>query len=162
MKLTQARLKELLHYEPSTGVFTWLVNRTNGVKAGDRPGFDVNGYRGVFIDNVMYKLHRLAFLYMEGAFPVAYVDHMNCDKADNRWTNLREATNSQNQHNRGKIYSSTGCKNVTFVPQRNKYQVGIRVNKKSIFFGYFDDLEFADLVATEAREKYHGEFARHR
>jgi HNH endonuclease len=161
MKLTQARLKELLHYSPETGECTWLVNRTNGVKAGDRAGFDVNGYQGVYIDNVMYKIHRIAFLYMNGMFPVEYVDHVNCNKADNRWSNLREATNSQNQHNRSEVGSNTGCKNVTYIPGRNKYQVGFRLNKKSLFFGYFDDLELADLVATEAREKYHGKFARH-
>jgi hypothetical protein len=87
------------------------------------------------------------------------IDHVNGIKDDNRIENLREATGSQNQLNKTITKSNTsGVKNVTF--EQNKYRVRLRINKKLINIGTFDNLELAELVAIEARDKYHGEFAR--
>jgi len=100
--LTQARLKELLHYDPKTGEFTWLVDRTNGRKAGDAAGSLREGYRTIGVDGTQYYSHRLAVLYMTGAWPDAglHVDHINREKHDNRWENLRVVSRSKNMRNR--------------------------------------------------------------
>jgi hypothetical protein len=162
-EITQAALKEKIHYDPETGIFRWLVNRTNGVKAGDLAATSrQNGYAVMCFANKTYKAHRLAWLYMTGEFPPEYIDHINCEKSDNRWSNLRMASNSENQRNRTGTGSNCGAKNVTFLPKRNKFQVSLKVAGKEKFIGYYDDFELADLVAHEAREKFHGTFARHR
>lgn len=96
MILTQARLKELLHYDPETGVWTRLVATSNSIRIGDVAGGVNHGYVRISVDGRKYSAHRLAFLYQTGAWPSAEVDHWNLDKADNSWGNLRGATRSQN------------------------------------------------------------------
>lgn len=157
--LTQQDLKSVLHYNEETGIFTWIKNRTGGVKAGDIAGTIMSGYLTCFVYGVQYKLHRLAFLYVTGSFPEEYIDHINGDKTDNRWLNLRAATNSQNQHNRPWFSSASGKKNITYVKNRNKYQVSLRINGKNKWIGYYSNIEEAEKAADEARQKYHGEFA---
>jgi hypothetical protein len=76
---------------------------------------------------------------------------------------LRPATYPENNRNaRIRKDNSSGCKNVCWRKDRKKWVVGIRINGKRINFGFFDDLELADLVAHEARDKYHKDFARHK
>jgi hypothetical protein len=101
MKLTQGRLKEVMSYEPNTGVFLWLIDRTNGVKAGDIVGcIESKGYKVTSIDGEAHKLHRLAFFYMTGEMPFLDVDHINGITSDNRWGNLRLVSVSENGKNR--------------------------------------------------------------
>lgn len=100
--LTQARLKELLDYDPETGVFTHRVNHRNrraraGLSAGTATK---DGYLFLNVDGKAYYAHRLAFLWMEGAAPPAAVDHRNGSRVDNRWANLRKATWGENAQNR--------------------------------------------------------------
>jgi hypothetical protein len=98
--LTQERLKELLRYDPDTGIFTWLKTNSNRARAGSTAGCkSCNEYIVVRIDGVLRRAHRLAWLYMTGS-SVAEIDHANRDKSDNRWANLRAATRSQNNINR--------------------------------------------------------------
>ena len=99
-KLTQEELKELLHYDPDTGVFTWKKGRQGRIKKGGIAGNeDQSGYCKIVVKGKRYGAHRLAFLYMEGYFPEHQVDHINRDRGDNRWVNLREATHTCNMRN---------------------------------------------------------------
>jgi hypothetical protein len=97
--LTQERLKSILHYEPSSGVFTWVncPNRPDltGKVAG---GLDDKGYTLIRIGE-LYRAHRLAFLYMEGEFPLGEVGHHNCVRDDNGWVNLYKCTHQENMNN---------------------------------------------------------------
>jgi hypothetical protein len=97
--LTAARLRELLHYDPKTGRFTWLVQ--NASKSWPRVGtkHDAKGYIRIGIDNRKYLAHRLAWLYMTGSWPKSDVDHINRRPGDNRWRNLRVVTRAQNNLN---------------------------------------------------------------
>jgi hypothetical protein len=91
------------------------------------------------------------------------VDHINMDRSDNRIENLRLATRSQNMMNMpAHADSKSGVKGVSWREDTKKWAVRVTIGGgvyKS--FGCYDDLELAELVAQEAREKYHGEFARH-
>lgn len=98
--LTAESLRELLHYDPQTGIFTWRVTRGN-LKACSRAGsMKEDGYIRVCIGERRYHAHRLAWLYVTGDWPVEEIDHINRNKADNRFTNLRPATRSTNEQNR--------------------------------------------------------------
>ncbi len=93
-ELTQKRLKELLHYDPDSGVFTWKVNRGGIAKAEVVAGcIGSHKYILINVDRKRYLAHRLAFLYMENHFPVNQVEHINRIKSDNCWGNLRHSTN---------------------------------------------------------------------
>ena len=81
---------------------------------------------------------------------------------NNKWYNLREATKSQNANNRGPQSNNTsGYKNVYWKKQMKKWNVIIQVKGKLKHFGYYDDIELANLVASEARDSFQGKFARH-
>ena len=98
-QLVAERLEELLLYEPETGNFIRRTDR-GGYRAGSIAGWLAKtGYIQLNIDGQKYYAHRLAFLYMDGEFPPEYVDHINKDKTDNKWRNLRPVTQRQNMEN---------------------------------------------------------------
>ena len=102
-ELTQERLKELLHYCPDSGEFSWLQKTRPQINIGDKAGSIANtdGYVRIKINKKLYLAHRLAFLYMDGRFPPEQVDHINRSESDNKWANLRPSTASENQCNKG-------------------------------------------------------------
>lgn len=159
--ITQNELKEVLHYDSETGLFTWKVTLSNVAKKGKICNcLNVQGYIQIRINKKLYLGHRLAWLYMYGSFP-SRTDHINGIRNDNRASNLREVTNSQNMYNTALRKDNTsGTKGVHWIASRGKYRVEIMFDKIKKHLGYFKDLELACLVANEAREKYHGEFVR--
>ena len=160
MMLTQSRLKELLHYDPETGVFTRATKRF-GIRVGDIAGNIYKGYVRIKVDNKLYRAHRLAFLYMLGTWPEDQVDHIDLCRANNIWANLREATHAQNQHNTQKPKrNKSGYKGVYFAKDRAKYRAEIRINKKSTRLGQFNTPEEAYEAYCAAAKIYHKEFAR--
>ena len=159
--LTEERLKQLLTYDPETGLFTWKVDKKSAKKGSVCGNNTVQPYIEVHIDGTKYLAHRLAFLYQTGRLPQNIIDHINGNGRDNRFTNLRVATTSQNAMNKRKSRnSSTGVKNVTFRKDRGKYAVIVEVNGKGKSFGHHETLELAELVAHYARESVHKEFAK--
>lgn len=157
--ISQERLKELLTYNPDTGLFTWNVSRPNGVKIGDNAGQrDQRGYGRVGLDGERYKLHRLSYLYYYGVIP-NMLDHINGDTFDNRIENLRSCDAAENNLNRSHTKANKlKVKNVHQEPRSGKYIVQININGKQQYLGRFEDLELAELVATEGRNKYYGAF----
>lgn len=161
--ITQQELKELLHYNPETGIFTRKTKVNRNKVIGSIAGTtDFHGYVAITIDGKKYKAHRLAWLYMYGKFPDNCIDHINNITTDNRIVNLRDATLSQNQCNKKiNVNNSSGVKGVSWHKKMKKWRVRLYVNQKETNFGFFDDLELAQLVAEEARVKYHKQYANH-
>ena len=120
-----------------------------------------NGYVRVRVDGKMYGVHQVVFVMFNGYLP-KIIDHVNNIKADNRIENLREATKSENGYNtKLPVNSKSGIKNVCWVKKLNSWQVKLKVKSICKVIGYFKDLELAELVAYEARNKFHGKFANH-
>lgn len=159
--LTQERLKALLHYEPATGVFTWLVRRPNGVKVGDVAGsINAKGYRIIKIGGKPFKAARLAHLYMTGEWPAELMDHESRERSDNTWDNLRPATNSQNCANRLLGKNQTGFKGVVYRANRNAYEAYLKKAGQRHFLGYFRTAEEAGAAYARAAADHFGTFAR--
>lgn len=126
------------------------------VKIGDVAGTINKGYRRVQVDGEHYLAHRLIWLMIHGKFPTDMLDHINGDKADNRITNLREATNQQNQHNRIKpqSHNKSGFLGVNS-HKCGRFQAQIGINGKIKYLGLFDTPEKAHDVYLQAKRKHH-------
>lgn len=157
--LTQEYLHSLFNYKD--GQLFWKISRFGASKNIPAGSITNRNYRVVYIDYKQYQLHKIIFLYHHGFYP-KLIDHIDGNPANNKIENLREATYFQNAQN-CKVYSTntSGFKNVHLCNLTKKWRVVISINGKRLRLGYFKDLELADLVAQEARAKYHGIFARH-
>jgi hypothetical protein len=134
------------------------------VRIGQKLGYVTNsdGYVKLGLLGKYYCAHRLIFMMFYGYMPKR-IDHIDGNPANNRIENLREVTNVQNcQNSKKRITNTSGYKNVNWRKDRQHWRVDIKINGKSFYFGSYDDIELANLVAIEARNKYHGEFARHK
>ena len=148
--LTADRLREVMHYDPETGIFT-----RDGKVAGAIYG---DGYRRISIDGTVYLAHSLAFLFMTGARPKLCVNHRNDNRGDDRWSNLRLATKAQTLRTR-KPANKLGIKGVQMTPGGN-YRATITINYRSINLGTYLTAEGASQAYAEAALKHFGEFAR--
>ena len=159
MTLTKEYLNDLFEYKD--GELFYKVNRfrkTIGSKAGSKKP---DGRYHVHIKGKSYLLHRLIFMMHHGYFP-EMVDHIDLDNTNNRIENLRAAKHAENAWNsNARVDSVSGIKNVKFNPRLKKWQVNVQANNVRRYLGCYADLELAELVAMEARNKYHGQFARH-
>jgi hypothetical protein len=153
--LTQERLKELLHYDPETGIFTWLVRPCNSMQVGNLAGtYDKNGYLRILYKGKLYMGHWFAWLYVYGKWPDNEIDHINGNPSDNTILNLRDVTRKQNMENK-KVYknSKTGYPGVTWHSRDKKWSVRIGHYGKRISLGYFDDLNEAISARIKAENQ---------
>jgi len=153
--LDQKYLKQHLIYNPDTGQ---VFRRRSGklitsIHSGGHLQINLN-------KGAVKLLHRVIWCYMTGEWPVSQIDHIDGNPKNNKWSNLRLATNTQNSRNSGKPKNNTsGFKGVSFVSRLNKYRATIMVNRKSIHLGCFSDVKDAALAYNEAAKSYFGEFA---
>jgi hypothetical protein len=153
--LTAERLRELLHYNPGTGVFTRL-RTAGGVCAGSVSGYVANDGRVlVNINNHPYKAHRLAWLYVTGEWPKHDVDHRNGNMADNRFSNLRDVPHQVNQQNRQGPTKANRLKFIGVTPNRARFGAQIKIDGKRVWLGTYDTPEEAHAVYLEKKRKYH-------
>ena len=158
--LAQERLKELMSYDPAAGEFRWRVSR-GPRRAGSVSGcMNVRGYIQIKIDGKDYLAHRLAWLYVHGEF-VQELDHINGIRTDNRISNLRPATRSQNNGNARKQSNNTsGLKGVSWYKRLQKWKAQITFNGRYIWLGIFDTREAAHAAYCAKSRELFGEFAR--
>ena len=159
MQLTKEMLHNLFEYRDGHIYYKVSKGRCkDGSKAGTYRPHD-KAYQ-VIINGKHYLTHRIVFMMQNGYLP-EFVDHIDGNPLNNNIENLREATAQTNQYNRKLSKNNTsGCKNVSWHKKQQKWQVHVRHNKK-VHCWYVEDFELAELVAYEAREKYHGDFVNH-
>lgn len=162
-EMDQETAKSLFDYDPDTGVIRNKTTRSSTAIAGDISGCSCkDGYIVIFAKGHRYYAHRLAWLIMTGEFPAFHIDHVNGIRSDNSFRNLRSATNAQNSANRKlERRNSSGHKGVYWNSERSTWKAVVRKGRKFLFQKSFNTLEEAAKAAAEAREKFHGEFARH-
>lgn len=155
------RLREMLSYDPETGVFIWRINPTKRIKAGTTAGYNQCGYDAIGFEGRAYLSHRLAWFYVYGVEPVHLIDHINGDKKDNRIANLREATASQNLWNMRKSSRNTsGYTGVVWHPGTGKWRAQSRHNGKPVHLGVFENALDAAKAHEEFIRAHRGEFVR--
>jgi hypothetical protein len=160
MKLTAKLLRKLLHYDPDTGIFLWKEGLYQSVKVGSVAGTFSHGYWQIGIDYKKYRAHRLAWLYMTGSWPKRNIDHKDKNRAHNAWSNLREATHSQNSINmKPRVDSMSGKTGVSWRPQRGTWRARINVNGVELTLGHYRDFDEAKAAREAAEVKFFGEFA---
>jgi len=140
--ITQERLKEVLDYNPETGIFTWNKTLPNGISAGAKAGgVDSHGYIQIKVCGVAYLASRLAILYTDGYWPENTVDHGNRVRTDNRRINLREASHRCQARNRStSIGNVCGVKGIRWRVDRGRWEARIAINRCHEHLGYYDNL----------------------
>lgn len=159
-------LNNHLDYDAETGKLYWKLMNFNPYLNGKEAGHKTEkGYVRInFTTNKKaqrVRAHRYIWEKLKGPIPDGMqIDHINCVKEDNRIENLRLVTNQQNCLNKKQCGrpSRTGIKNVILMKD-GRYLVRMSVNGKPTSFGIYDDIELAQVVAEEARRKYHGKYA---
>lgn len=160
--ITLAELKTHLHYNPETGVFTWVVPTANRIKPGDVAGHD-SGPRGdrqavIGVCGRYYKQGRLAWFYMTGTWPVGQIDHKDGNHANQRFDNLRDVTQRTNTENQTRPHrdkqpgTSLG---VYWRKDTSKWMAVLTVNYQRIYLGQFEDAESAKEAYLKAKREHH-------
>jgi len=151
--MQQDRLKDRLSYDPVTGIFTWIESPCPTVMKGTKAGTNENGYITIGIDNKVYKAHRLAWLYSYGYMPEQSIDHIDRNKANNKISNLREASSQCNIRNTDNwATNKSGVKGVYWHNQSGRWRAKITVNYKVKVLGNhkaFDEAVCARLAAEQ-------------
>jgi hypothetical protein len=152
--LTAERLRELLDYDPETGVFIWKT------QSGRQPAGSVAGwkqYSRIYIKVAGFQIgaHRLAWLYVYGAMPTNQIDHINGDPSDNRIANLRDVTDRENKQNLRKPKAGNKSGYLGVAPNKKRWLAKITVNRQQICLGTYDTPEEAHLAYVEAKRRLH-------
>jgi len=154
-------LRDVLHYNPETGIFTWKQTgkgkRAGGIAGNTRP----DGYRRINVGGKLYYAHRLAYLYMTGEWPKDLIDHANMDPSDNRWCNIRACDQRQNRGNRRiDPRSRSGIKGIHYRADCDKWWAYICPNGRLKSLGMYKTLEEAMAARATAAKEFFGDFAR--
>lgn len=157
MNLTHQQIKALFDYDPLTGVVTRnkLVNHDKRAKqvVGD---LNSAGYLSVWITPKRYQLHRVIWMWVHGVWPTKPIDHLNHVRTDNRLSNLREASQLENTHNRTKSKRNwSGFIGVYWYARKHKWHAQITANRKRYHLGYFNTPELASAAYQAAKRIHH-------
>lgn len=150
-------LRDLLHYDERTGVFTWRVQAGNRAKAGDRAGSHQksSGYRVISVGGKLYREHRLAWIYVHGNLPSGDIDHINGVRDDNRIANLRLATHAENMQNKKKAHKNNKIGFIGVGLDRGRFRARINIEGQQIFIGHFESAEEASIAYMKAKNLLH-------
>lgn len=148
--ITQGELRELFHYDLENGCLIWKVARSPRIKIGTPAGYvSPYGYTQIRLNGKLWMSHRLIWMYMTGSFPLNDIDHIDGDRSNNKWGNLRDVTREENMQNRkGPDEDSlTGVLGVCFDRQSGKYRAQRTIYKRKVLNKLFNTIE-------EAKEAY--------
>jgi len=153
--ITQDQLKEIIHYNPETGLIKWLKKTARRINIGDIAGcVTSDGYIRISINKKPFQAHQLIWFYMTGMW-VDEIDHDNRIRSDNRWCNLKSVTREENQHNRRiSKNNKSGVSGVSWYKPTRKWQSMICVKGKQKCLGLFSDINLAIQARKDAEIKY--------
>lgn len=161
--ITPQRVRELLDYDPVTGIFRWRA----GASYGDRRLGQIAGSKGtrrqqIRLEGRLISSHRIAWAYMTGRWPDREIDHRDGNGANNAFANLRECSRSENTRNTriDRANNHAGHRGVSYRADNGKWRARIGVNGVKMTIGVFATKEEAVAAWRAAAIKYHGEFAR--
>lgn len=156
------RVRALFNYNPSTGIFTRKIKTGRGTFQGQEIGsWDLYGYKTTRIGKKSFKIHRLAWLYVHGVWPVGDVDHINGIRCDNRIENLRcvsRQVNLQNRRTASSHNKTTGLLGVHLSRGRNRFCARISIDNKTMYLGVFSTAQEAHEAYVQAKRKLHPGF----
>lgn len=158
MSINWCDLRRVLNYNPTTGFFTWIEPTSNRIRVGDIAGsVNKDGYVRISVFGEKVMAHRLAVFYMTGRWPDRFVDHENMVTGDNRYSNLRQATRSQNQQNRvgAQSNSGSGLLGAHWHKGTGKWRGRITSNGEEKHLGLFDTPMEAHMAYVEAKRAEH-------
>ena len=159
--INQEELKEVLKYSPEEGIFIWLNSKGSCRKGAMAGSVHKTGYHRVVINRKSYLLHRLAWMYTYGEFPKNFIDHIDGNKSNNRLSNLRVCSQSENmQNSKLRLDNTSGFKGVSQISQTGKWQVNASLQGKITFLGQYVDKEEAINTYKAFCLEHHGEFYR--
>lgn len=150
--LTANRARDIFEYNPETGIF---IKKIESIEVGSITEY---GYMRISVDGKHYLLHRIAWLIMTGDWPTDQIDHINGNRSDNRWINLRQADNKENSRNQSlRSTNKSGVVGVNWIQKLNKWRAQITVDGKPIHLGVFSEIS----DAKDARKKAEKNFGFH-
>lgn len=155
-ELTADRLRELLDYDPETGVFTRRIDRGRSWKAGQICGsHSRDGRMQISIDGKTYQFARVAWLYVTGEWPKGDVDHIDVNTSNNRWANLRDVTHQVNTQNvvRPRRGNPSGYLGVTM--HQGRFRANLTISGKHVYIGMFGSALEAHNAYLEVKRKHH-------
>jgi len=155
-KISLERAREVLDYDPLTGIFKWKITLGVNAKAGGTAGTNSNTYRAIRVDGTIYRAHRLAWFMAHGYWPNK-IDHRNGRGTDNRIENLRDVTVTQNAQNMRKAHkdSTSGLLGVSWSKYHGKWRAQIAYGGKNRFIGMFDNPEEAYQAYLLVKRQQH-------
>lgn len=148
--MDREKLMALVEYDPETGLMTRRSNKEVIGRSG------VHGYRVTSFRKKKYYVHRLAWIYMNGDIPAGmHIDHIDCDKSNNRIANLRLCTMALNQQNqiRAKRHNRTGLLGVS--QKGGRYRASITLNRERRVIGWYGTPEEASAAYVQAKRRLH-------
>lgn len=150
-------IREFLSYNEETGQIVWTKDKGKKIKAGSVAGSNNGiGYLAIKFNGKNFKAHRIAWLLKTGQWPVGVIDHINRDRSDNRWENLRSTTVRGNSFNRGLSKNNkSGTNGVYYAESAKKWRAMIRIDGKRVHLGYFKEKSEAELAYNLAKTEYH-------
>lgn len=167
--ITAAQARELLSYNPATGKLIWrerpreyFSSERDWKKWNQRyqgkPAFDCDESAGYCKGHILgrtYRAHRIIWLLETGDWPEMFIDHINRNRKDNRWENLRHVTGSQNNKNSSKRRDNTsGINGVSWSKEKRKWVATIFAEGRHLNLGYFDDIEQAKVARLAANDRF--------
>lgn len=159
--LSPEYVRQRLNYDPETGVMTWKTSERKSKVGAVAGGSKDGGYVQIYLKGRFYGAHRLAWMIMTGSWPTLNIDHRNLNPSDNRWSNLREASKSDNAKNtRIRADNKSGFKGVCWDRARKKWRADIRLPHVRKHLGLFSDPKEDHAAYAAAVEANYGEFGR--
>lgn len=154
--LTLEQVRELLDYDPNTGLLTWRKTRTGTARSGTVAGTpNLHGYVVVRIYKRHYQAHRLAWLLSTGAWPTQMIDHIDGIRTNNRISNLRDVSRTTNLENRHRAQANSRSGLLGVCQYGNSWAANIRVKGKQLYLGRFDTPEAAHAAYLSAKRNLH-------